>query len=53
MAYREDQPESELPSLERLVTLTTLLLGRLAVETGDQRRIKGGEQRRRESGEIE
>ena len=53
MAHREDQPESKLSSLERLVTLTTLLLGRLAVKTGDQRRRKGGERRRKESGEIE
>ena len=35
MARREDRPESELPSLERLMTLAALLLGRLAVETGD------------------
>ena len=53
MARRKDRPESELPSLERLVTLTTLLLGRLAIETGDQRRRKGRERRRKESGEIE
>ena len=53
MARREDRPEFELPSLERLVTLTTLLLGRLAVETRDQRRRKGGERRRKEWGETE
>ena len=53
MVRKEDQPEYELPSLERLVTLATLLLGRLAVETGDQRRRKGGERRRKTSEEIE
>ena len=53
MACTEDRPESELPSLERLVTLAVLLLGRLAVETGDQRRRKGGERRRKGSVEIE
>ena len=40
MARREDRRGSELPSLERLVTLTTLLLGRLAVETSDWRSAK-------------
>ena len=31
----EDKSESKLPSLERLVTLVALLLGRLAIEIGD------------------
>ena len=53
MARREDWPEYELPSLERRVTPTTLLLGRLVVKIGDQRRRKGGERRRKESGETE
>ena len=48
MARREDRRGSELPSLERLVTLTTLLLGRLAVETSEMEESK--EERNRGSG---
>ena len=50
MARREDRLESELPSLERLVTLTTFLLVRLAVETSDWRSAKKKERRAKKKG---
>ena len=43
MARREDRLESELSSLERLVTIATLLLDRLVV--GEEEREESEEER--------